>query len=217
MLNRLYTATFALLGAFALSASAGHAASILLNGDFELGNANFTSDFTEAPLITAASTYAVTTDPNLVHHLAASYGDHTTGTGKMLAVNGTSTGGGEVFYRQTVSVLSGVDYVFSLFSSTWYGGATAKLGLVINGTTIDTTFSPTNTGIWEQTTFTAWSALTSGSATIELVNLSSSYAGNDFAVDDLSFIGVDAPVPLPATLPLILVGLGVFGLVRRRS
>lgn len=200
--------------AFATSASA---ASLLSNGDFEAGSTGFSSDFTEAANITPASTYAITTDPRNNHNSATSYGDHTTGSGNMMAVNG-STISGDVFWRETVTVDVSTDYVFSLFTSTWYGGS-ASLGLLINGVAVGSTiFTPTLLGVWENSTLDAWSSGASSSATIELINISNQFSGNDFAVDDLSFVASSAPpapVPIPAGLPLLISGLGAFGLLRR--
>lgn len=66
-------------------------ANIVENGDFEWGNGGFSSNYMSPPYtdgtIWAEGTYAITTNPILVHGLAASFGDHTTGTGYMLAAS----------------------------------------------------------------------------------------------------------------------------------
>lgn len=66
------------------------------NGDFELGNTVFYTDY---DYVDAANTggwtlgpensYTVSTDPNLYHSAWASFGDHTAGDGNMMIVNGT--------------------------------------------------------------------------------------------------------------------------------
>jgi hypothetical protein len=80
-----------LIGALVVSCAIARvpAAELVINGSFEAGNTGFTSEFANSPDIEQPRTYAITTDPASVHSLAASYGDHTTGSGFMMAVNGT--------------------------------------------------------------------------------------------------------------------------------
>jgi hypothetical protein len=66
-------------------------ANLLVNGDFSLGNTGFTSDYIFTSDILPAGTYCIDTDPHHCHPLAASYGDHTSGTGLMLIANGDVT------------------------------------------------------------------------------------------------------------------------------
>jgi len=179
-------------------------ANLLTNGDFESGNTGFGSDYTHSPGdITDPAVYDVLQDPSTAHSSAASYGDHTTGSGLMMAINGdTSTVG--VAWRETVAVNPGVDYTFAMWISSWSGGGT--LQLQINGSDVGSSItSPSTEGVWESAE-RAWSAGAATSAELELVNLSSEYSGNDFAIDDLTF------VPEPASLML----WGAFGLTAGR-
>ena len=196
---------------FGVSESFGN---LIVNGDFEAGNTGFTSDFAFAPLISGAGTYQVLDDPNSSHSSATSYGDHTTGAGLMLAANG-STSGDTVLWSQTVSVLAGTDYDFSIFTSTWFSNA--GLQLVINNVNVGSMFStPTTNGVWEETTRT-WNSGASTSAVLELINTTTGFAGNDFAIDDISFVGRNTPViPEPTSMILFATG-SVAMLLRRRS
>lgn len=54
----------------------------------------------------------------------------------------------------------------------------------------------------------------SGSANIGRIDFTPSNTGENFSIDDLRF-GVTA-VPIPATLPLLLAGVGAFGALRSR-
>ena len=64
----------------------------VINGDFELGNVGFTSAYTFiAPAPngnTAAAQYTITTDAFPWNPNFADFGDHTTGSGQYMVVNG---------------------------------------------------------------------------------------------------------------------------------
>ena len=69
---------------------------LIVNGDFEAGNTGFITEYNYLdPSNTGTWTlgpeymYTVSTDPNLYHSAWTSFGDNTTGTGKMMIVNGT--------------------------------------------------------------------------------------------------------------------------------
>ena len=163
-----------------------------VNGDFEAGNTGFVSEFVYSPgNITPASTYDVVTDPNNSHPSAISFSDHTTGNGLMLAVNG-STDTESVFWSQGVTVTPNTEYEFTLWTATWASnGLGGTLRLRINAADVGAPFeSPMSTdGNWQKTTL-AWNSGSSDFAMLELVNLSSQFSGNDFAVDDISFAPV---------------------------
>ena len=192
----------------------GGPVNLIVNGDFEAGNTGFESDFTNNQTnITGAGTYAVVDDPSTVHPSATSYGDHTSGSGLMQAVNGT-TDTTSVFWRQTVAVDAGTNYDFGLWTSTWFGGA-SSLRLLVNDAALGDFLTPTSNGVWEQSTF-GWFSGGATSATFELVNTSNAFTGNDFAVDDITLFGEAVPggsaVPEPASMLLFsLTGLGLAG------
>ncbi len=85
----------ALLAVFTVPAMAAQP-NLITNGDFESGNTGFTTEYTYLdPSKTGTWTlgpeymYTVGTDPHLYHSAWASFGDHTSGSGKMMIVNGT--------------------------------------------------------------------------------------------------------------------------------
>ena len=76
------------LGFVFLAAPLG-AQELIPNGDFELGNSGFASAYSFSPGdISSAKTYDVLADPQAAYGGATSYGDHTSGQGLMMAVNG---------------------------------------------------------------------------------------------------------------------------------
>ncbi len=168
-------------------------ANLLSNGNFEAGNTGFTSDFSYVPgNITPAQSYDVVDDPASSHFLATSYGDHTTGTGLMLAVNG-SNDTTSAFWRQLVAVAPQTSYDFSVWTSSWF--SPAEFSLRINGQRVGPTFlTPGSNGVWARTVIHWGSSGANTTALLELVNDSAVHDGNDFAVDDLGFVAIASQV-----------------------
>lgn len=183
---------------------------LLTNGDFEQGDVGFGSDYTTGSLYLPAI-YAVGANPNSFHGSWASFGDHTSGAGKMLILNGSLTPG-QTFWRQTVSVRPGRTYGFNAFVASTYPVSPARLSLLINDQLVGE-FGPSGVGVWTPTAF-SWNSGAAGSATLRLVDGNGDWTGNDFAVDDLRFGG---GVPEPATWAMMILGFGAAGaMIRRR-
>ena len=90
---------------------------LIVNGDFSAGNTGFTSDFVYvAPnrkFETIEGEYSIVTDPGTQFaNKYAKYGDHTSGTGAMLFVDGDNTG---AFWRDSVSLAANTTYAFTYF------------------------------------------------------------------------------------------------------
>ena len=140
-------------------------------------------------LLSSAGTYAVTTDPNLVHSNFLSFGDHTTGTGNMLVCNGDTTADITV-WKQTIPVSPGTDYNFSAWAAsvvTTFPLTVAQFQFSVNGVLLGPIFSPSLTpGIWTNF-FENWNSGSATSAVIAIVDQTTSEDGNDFALDDIFF------------------------------
>jgi gliding motility-associated-like protein len=162
------------------------------NGDFSLGNTGFTSTYTYvtgAGSLLPASTYGVTTNVTLIHPGAVSFGDHTTGTGNMMAVNGSGTP--TSIWCQTIPVTPFTDYNFSAWVANW---STASTGLAapilqfqINGGLIGTSITLTSPAATWVNFFATWNSGTSTTANICIYDLCTALTGNDFVLDDISF------------------------------
>ena len=191
------------------AASPTDAANLVTNGSFEAGNTGFSSDFAfSSGDIVPAATYDIVADPNNSHGSASSYGDNTSGTGLMLAANG-STSTDTVVWSQEISVTPGTLYEFSLWTSTWFSNASVEI--LINSNQQGPSFTtPSTTGIWEQTS-REWNSGLATTATIEIVNASTGFIGNDFDLDDISFTSVPEP-----TSAMALIVLGALTARRRR-
>ena len=110
------------------------ATNLIANGDFELGNTSFTSEYTYVSAtgwntLGPPYVYAIGIDPYLYHEAwGPGFKDHTTGTGKMMIVNGSSNGAPpEVVWAQDVT-LPVCDPVTTY---TLYAGQTWPIGEVL--------------------------------------------------------------------------------------
>lgn len=179
---------------------------MLVNGDFELGNTGFASTYTSSPgnPYLPEGHYDVMANPHLDHPFGASFGDHTTGTGSMLVVNGAPRAKG-VVWRETVSVSPNTTYLFSGWGASWGGGregfdpSPAVLRILINGQqcAADVRLAATN-GLWQRFDI-VWHSQSSAKAVIEIHDQNTEWRGNDFALDDLSF----SPTSAGQTSPVL--------------
>ena len=174
------------------------AASGFSNGDFEAGFTGFSSSYGFSPgNIFPAASFDVTSNPRNAHGSAASYGDHTTGGGLMMAVNGAAAPGVDVWAVQ-VPVLPGTEYRFTAWVSSWFPQSPAVLDFLVNDVSVGIFTASSATGLWQPFTAT-WNSEGESQAVLRVVDLNTAPFGNDFALDDLSFVplgGEDAVAAL---------------------
>ena len=164
---------------------------LIANGDFELGNASFFTEYIYSPGdLTNEGWYDVLPDPIAAHPGAASYGDHTTGTGMMMAANGSPTPN-VIVWQQTVSVEPTLTYNFCMWVSTWDASSPvpADLHVVLSGEEVLEldVLAPQIPGVWEQTCVT-WQSGSDLLLQITITDNNLSKGSNDFALDDISLI-----------------------------
>ncbi|HYT90309.1 MAG TPA: PEP-CTERM sorting domain-containing protein [Gemmataceae bacterium] len=207
-----------LCGVLLLLAASPSRAGFIINGDFSSGNTGFTTNYVYSPgAIGAQQSYDVLSNPFPAHPSAASYGDHTTGSGLMMAIN-ESTTANQLIWSETVAVMAGSNYLFSAWVSSWVATAPSQVDILFNGVSIGLIQAPSTTAVWVESTAT-WNSGIATSLTIELRNRTHADVGGDFALDDISLSGPSpAAVPEPSTIVMALSALGVAGLgwLRRR-
>ena len=213
-MKRLIFATTALV----LAASGAQAAS-LVNGNFEAGNTGFSSDYGYvAPTFNALypeGIYTVGSNPNAVHDQWSSFGDHTTGSGLMMIVNGAPEPNQWVWQETGITVAQNTDYFFSTWVASSHPANPAHLDFAINGSVIGSLTAAPTTGLWQQF-YGTWNSGSSTTADLALVNNNTVRFGNDFVLDDVAF-GTSLPgVPEPATWTMMIMGFGAAGAVLRR-
>jgi hypothetical protein len=228
VVTRLFAA--ALCGLI-LTAAPASAANLVTNGDFSAGATGFTSTYSTTVSGATANqgSYAATTNPALLcSSCFLPIGDHTTGTGNMLFVDGAGSNP-DAFWSQTFAVNPNTTYSVSFWATSVNaainGGARSVLGMTANS---DWVISPTQLNYTTGNTATTWlkysgtwSSGAASSVTLSMFDTNIIYLYNDFAVDDINFKPVDSPVgavPEPASWALMILGFGaVGGALRRRK
>uniref|UniRef100_UPI0025C06A55 lamin tail domain-containing protein n=1 Tax=Flavobacterium sp. UBA7682 TaxID=1946560 RepID=UPI0025C06A55 len=195
----------------------GLSQNLLTNGDFQLGvnvgyqggqNPNYS--YISAPFsgTTTAGNWAIVTNSQPVNTASfLSVGDHSPGSGNMMVVDGTGSGGQPRFWSAGTNgsgvcgLTVGATYTFSYWIRSIFTtvGTLSNIGVQFNNASNVTLVSgsaiaPTIVNGWQQVvyTFTA----TNACVNIEMYNNNTDFAGNDFAIDDLSLtILSTCPVP----------------------
>lgn len=171
--------------------------SLVNNGAFSNGNTGFISGYTRCTssnCLYPEGYYAIGTNANFYHGNFVGR-DHTTGTGNFMIVNGAGVPS-TIVWRQTITVKAGTDYNFSAWVKSLVAGSPAKLQFQINGVTIGAIFNaPAVVDVW-QNFFVTWNSGASTSAVITILNQNTTLAGNDFGLDDISFVEIcNTPIP----------------------
>ncbi|MDR0802538.1 gliding motility-associated C-terminal domain-containing protein [Fluviicola sp.] len=168
---------------------------LVVNGDFEAGDNGFTTGYTygNSPAIGGIlwneGTYAITTNPHIVHNNFSNCSDvGTSPPGNMMVVNGSNTPNTTV-WSQTITIDPNTNYSFSAWVTSVQNinlSDVAILQFFINGIQIGPIFSPTLLACdWQQFSQT-WNSGANTSATISIIAQVSS-GNNDFALDNITF------------------------------
>jgi hypothetical protein len=168
---------------YTLTIKAPSGNNLIFNGDFEMGNVGFTSDYWYGNPGLSPGGYSIQSNPVVCNGGFSPCGDHTSGSGNMMVVDGATTPG-QNFWCQTVPVIPGTDYYFEFYVTTVYPVSPPDVQATFNGTPIGNVMATGNTCEWVQFS-TIWNSGGASSVTICLENLNITGFGNDFAVDDI--------------------------------
>lgn len=165
---------------------------LITNGNFEAGRTGFYTDYVVgstpcygAGYLDCEGTYDVINNPQLGHTAWAPCGDHTSGSGLMMVLNGAAAF--QNVWCQVVNVMPDMDYVFTAWVTSVISSSPPILQFSINGTSIGPVFNSSGTPcLWEKYEVT-WNSGSNTSADICILNENTATGGNDFAIDDISF------------------------------
>lgn len=159
---------------------------LITNGDFSGGNNNFTSSYSFSSSGLPASVYFVGKDPVSWNPGMTPCSDHTSGNGNMMLVNGSEESDA-IVWSQTIAVAKNTNYAFSTWLQTITTINPAKLQFSINGIPLGSMINANNSScIWDRF-YTLWNSGDNTTAEISIINKNTSFSGNDFALDDISF------------------------------
>ncbi len=181
------------LMATAQSAGAQTGGNLVINGDFESGNTGFTTGYALGD-VSGPGAYTIGANPSTATGAFGDWcncGDHTSGTGKLMIVNGATNASLPV-WEEIVSVTPSTNYSFSYWGAEVDHDSSSlpHLLLKINGRVIGSNnfpeYPPDNGGKWQNYKFT-WNSGSSQTADLILLDLNTDAPWNDFALDDISF------------------------------
>jgi hypothetical protein len=180
----------------ALSAQVACGNNKIVNGDFEAGNSGFLTSYTFTADL-AGNTELVPENKYSVGANANTYHPQFIGTGRsgnFLIVNGNITTEKEL-WAQDVNVTSGREYTFKMYTQNLYTLNAPKFSFKIGpndgGISPQVVFGTSNPlagrNGWIEVSAT-YTATFTGSAKLSIIDTDLTKIGNDFGIDDISFI-----------------------------
>ncbi|HEX5625530.1 MAG TPA: hypothetical protein VFX48_05905, partial [Saprospiraceae bacterium] len=177
---------------YILTARGLSAQNLILNGNFEAGRTGFYTDYIlgfmscyGAGYLDCEGTYDVINNPQNGHTGFAPCGDHTSGSGLMMVLNGAAAF--QNVWCQNVPVMPDMDYVFTAWVTSVVGASPPILQFSINGNPIGPNFTSSGAVCTWEKYEVIWNSGSNTSAQICILNENTATGGNDFAIDDIGF------------------------------
>jgi hypothetical protein len=195
------------------AASAHGATNLIVNGSFEDGASGFGTDYnlSASGCIGCVGVQTTTTGWYNAPGYVFPYGDHTSGSGRMLQWDPPEPPGSRRIWYQSVNVVAGTRYTFSGWVREANSEATpnnGRLGVYVGTTLLGSQDAPDNR--WAAWSFD-WTAAATGPVVLSLRDLyPTTWNGTYSTLDDLAFT---AAVPEPGSW-LLMAG-GLLALARR--
>ena len=191
----------------------------LTNGDFEQGNTGFKSNYTYQATGPGGGEYGIVDNPNDWFSAMSAFGDHTTGSGLMLVADGGAVTDNMVL-EWTVPVVAGLPYNFVGYFAEAGGGTSTSQQLLevrLDGVPLTSLDLIGQTpGNWIQVAHQFIAPNTNPLAKLTIHALRTGGGGNNFAIDDVSFVLVPEPGTLLIWSLLAATGIGLGWRRRRR-
>ncbi|MEM9836832.1 MAG: gliding motility-associated C-terminal domain-containing protein, partial [Bacteroidota bacterium] len=149
--------------------------------------------------------YQVVNNPQSIHSGFAICSDNGPGNGNMLVVNAADDP--DDIWCQTINVAPNTTYAFSVAITTVVASNPAELQFRINGQLLGSSFNAPPTNCTWLEFFELWESNAATSAELCINNQNTIDAGNDFAIDDISFrrtcLGEASITVTPETAPTV--------------
>jgi len=163
------------------------ARNLIVNGDFSQGSTGFITAYKTGDFVDGA--FAIVQRPIEINQFFKDVRDHTTGSGNMLAVNGSKHGDAAIIWGQIVPVKPDSRYTFTISAVNLYKSQnyeTPNLVVRINNKIVIMQTLPTGnmTGEWQQYEI-HWNTGKATSLTITITDDCREHFKNDFAIDDI--------------------------------
>ena len=169
----------------------GFSSNLIVNGDFSQGNSNFSTDYqfiTNAGQGGVQRAYGIVSSANSWFQFFQPCTSNAPSGGNMMVVDGsTSNAGNDKVWGQTVTVLPNKTYTFSYWLQTIATPNLALIEVKINGVSIGTALAPNTNCQTAQYTY-QWNSGSNTTAQIEFFDRIFVLNGNDFSLDDISFV-----------------------------
>lgn len=162
---------------------------LIANGDFSQGNTGFQSAYSFNSPNTTEGQYFIGTSPRSWNAGLNNCPDHTSGSGNMMMVNGSPVADA-IVWKQTVTVTSNTNYAFSTWIQSLLSQNPAQLQFSINGKILGAPINASGQSCNWNLFYSTWNSGSAATAEIAIVNKNTILAGNDFALDDISFAQV---------------------------
>jgi gliding motility-associated-like protein len=165
--------------------------SIIVNGQFDAGNSDFTTEYIYQNNLQPEGTTFVTSDASLNQPSFVGIGQG--GSGNFLAVNG-STNAGQFVWQQTVTVVPNQTYDISLFlASMVANNNNGIIQLRVDGIDVGAVMNcPGPVSTWVSYS-NSWTAGVASTAVISLHSMNSASGGNDFGIDNIQMVCSSCP------------------------
>lgn len=161
---------------------------LIENGDFEAGNSGFQSDYIyDFYFLDLPGYFYVLDDASLYHSTFAACGDKTTGSGKMMFVNGDEAPDKTVWSQNVGPFLPGIQYEFSFWATSIVELHPARFDVLIDGEKANESefLLRIDTCDWNFF-FVRFEFDAQTYAEISIIDNNNQFFGNDFALDDIS-------------------------------
>ncbi len=158
----------------------------IINANFSNGNTGFTHGYIydAAPGTFGPGHLTVTNAPQSFNSGFGACGDHTSGSGNMLLVDGSDVAGTDV-WCQNVTMQANTDYLFEFWATNVYPVSPANLLVTCNGIAIGSATIDPEMCLWQKISI-CFTPVATTNAAMCISEVSGIGFGNDFAIDDIS-------------------------------